>query len=112
MQTELTNAEIRKLKARAQLLEAAFKVGKAGLSGGFVQGVDAAFEYHDLIKVKFAGFKDEKKLLAEQLAGQTSSRVIMQVGHVVVLYRPLPAKAEAPGARPGGGASPDISQAD
>ncbi len=95
METEITNAEMRKLKARAQLLEAAFKVGKAGLSEGFVKSVAAAFEHHDLLKVKFVEFKEEKKSLAGQLAGQTSSRVIMQVGNVAVFYRRRQASPEA-----------------
>lgn len=91
----LTNPEIRKLKAQAQRLEVTFKVGKAGLSEGFIKSVAEAFLHHELIKVKFVEFKEDKKTLAPVLAEKTSSRLIMQVGNVVVLYRPLPpVKAE------------------
>jgi RNA-binding protein len=92
----LTNAEIRKLKARAQLLEPMFKVGKAGLSEGFVKSVDAGLTHHDLVKIKFVEFKDEKKTLAPALAEKTSSHLIMRVGNVAVLYRRLPAVETAP----------------
>src|SRR5258707_12021223 len=95
---ELTNAELRKLKARAQLLEPMFKVGKAGLSEGFVKSVDEGLGYHELVKIKFVEFKEEKKTLAPQLAEKTSSHVIMRVGNVVVLYRAKP--ASAPGTEP------------
>jgi len=95
MQT-LTNAEIRKLKARAQLLEPMFKVGKAGLSEGFVKSVDEGLAHHDLVKIKFIEFKDEKKTLAPALAEKTSSQLIMRVGNVAVLYRRLPAVETAP----------------
>jgi RNA-binding protein len=87
----LTNAEIRQLKARAQQLEPMFKVGKAGLSEGFVKSVAEGLSLHQLVKVKFAEFKEDKKTLAPELAEKTSSRLIMRVGNVAVLYRAKPA---------------------
>jgi|SRR5579872_1024876 len=85
--TSLSNAEVRKLKARAQLLEPMFKVGKAGLSEGFLKSVDEGLSHHELVKVKFVEFKEEKKTLAPLLAEKTCSQLIMRVGNVVVLYR-------------------------
>ncbi len=87
MLLKLSNPEIRKLKATAQRLEATFKVGKAGLSPQFLQGLNEGFKHHELIKVKFDEHKEEKKELAPVLAEKTSSHLIMQVGNVVVLYR-------------------------
>jgi len=84
---KLTNPELRKLKAQAQLLEPMFKVGKAGLSEAFVKSVADGLAHHELVKVKFVEFKDEKKTLAPELADKTSSHIIMRVGNVVVLYR-------------------------
>jgi RNA-binding protein len=89
----LTNPEIRELKARAQHLEPMFKVGKAGLSEGFVKSVDEGLALHELVKVKFVEFKEDKKTLAPELAEKTRSRLIMRVGNVAVLYR-RKAKAE------------------
>jgi RNA-binding protein len=93
MLPRLSNPEIRKLKAAAQRMKATFKVGKAGLSPQFLQSVDEGLKHHELIKVKFDEFKDQKKELAPVLAEKTSSHLIMQVGNVVVLYRQ---KLEAP----------------
>lgn len=87
---KISNAAIRKLKAQAQLMEATFKVGKAGLSEGFLKSVDEGLAHHELVKVKFVEFKDEKKTLAPELAEKTSSHLIMRVGNVAVLYRPKP----------------------
>jgi RNA-binding protein len=92
----LTNAEIRKLKARAQHLEPMFKVGKAGLSEGFIKSVDEGLSHHDLVKIKFVEFKDEKKTLALALAEKTASQLIMRVGNVAVLYRRLPTEEATP----------------
>jgi RNA-binding protein len=92
----LTNPEIRKLKARAQRLEPMFKVGKAGLSDAFVNGLSSAFSAHDLIKVKFAEFKEDKDVLAPELAQKTASQLIMRVGNVAVYFRPKPETGETP----------------
>ena len=71
------------------------KVGKAGLSEGFIKSVDAALAQHELVKIKFADFKEQKKELAPLLAEKTSSHLIMRVGNVMVLHRPKPV-ADAP----------------
>jgi RNA-binding protein len=84
---ELNNAQIRKLKAMAQRMEASVKVGKQGLSEGFIKSLDEELSRHELVKVKFAELKEQKKELAPQLAARTNSRLIMQVGNVVVLFR-------------------------
>jgi len=84
----LTNAQIRQLKAAAQLLEPILKIGKAGLSEGFVQTVSAALNQHELVKIKFVEFKQQKKELAPLLAEKTGSHLVMRVGNVMVLHRP------------------------
>jgi RNA-binding protein len=91
----LNNSQLRKFKATAQLLEPMLKVGKAGLSDGFLRSVDAALSQHELVKIKFAEFKEQKKELAPLLAEKTSSHLILRVGNVLVLHRPRPV-AEAP----------------
>jgi RNA-binding protein len=53
----LNNSQLRKFKAAAQLLEPMLKVGKAGLSEGFLRSVDTALTQHELVKIKFAEFK-------------------------------------------------------
>jgi len=85
---ELTNPQLSKLKGLGQLLEPVLKVGHAGLSDGFIASLDKALTDHELVKVKFSDFKDQKKILSPQLAERTSSRLIMRVGNVAVLYRP------------------------
>ncbi len=92
----LTNPELRKLKARAQRLEPMFKIGKAGLSDGFVNSLSNAFSSHDLIKVKFTEFKEEKDKLAPELAEKTASQLIMRVGNVAVYFRPKPETTTVP----------------
>ncbi|MFM2295407.1 MAG: hypothetical protein RLZZ350_1820 [Verrucomicrobiota bacterium] len=86
----LDNPTIRKFKAAAQHLEPMLKVGKAGLSDGFIKEVEFALTQKELVKIKFAEFKDQKKELAPQLAERTHSHLVMRVGNVMVLHRPRP----------------------
>jgi RNA-binding protein len=45
-------------------------------------------KHHQLVKVKFDEFKEQKKELTPQLAERSGSHLITRVGNVVVLYRP------------------------
>jgi RNA-binding protein len=90
MPEQLSNPELRRLRAAAQRLKPMLKVGKAGVSPQFLKTLEGVMQHHELIKIKFDEFKDERKALAELLAGQTGSHLILQVGHVAVLYRRKP----------------------
>jgi RNA-binding protein len=90
----LNNAQIRTLKAQAQRLKATLKVGKEGLSPQFLSALDDALKHHELVKVKFDDFKEQKKELSPQLAEETGSHLVTRVGNVVVLYRAKPNKEE------------------
>jgi RNA-binding protein len=79
--------EIRQLKARAQTLKAALKVGRQGLSPEFLHALDAALQHHELLKVKFDEFKEQRHELAPEMAEKSGSFLVTMVGHVVVLYR-------------------------
>jgi RNA-binding protein len=88
----LSNAEKRVLKARAQLLEPMVKLGHAGVTAGFLRGLDSALTLHGLVKMKFTDFKAQKHELAPQIAEKTGSVLVMQVGNVAVFYRPKVAR--------------------
>jgi RNA-binding protein len=84
----LSNPQIRALKAQAQRLKATLKIGKEGISQQFLAALDHALHSHELVKVKFADYKEEKKELTPVLAEKSGSHLITRVGNVVVLYRP------------------------
>jgi RNA-binding protein len=91
----LTNPQIRELKARAQLMKPQIKIGHDGLSEKFLVALDELLKRHELVKVKFSDFKEEKKTLAPQLAEKTASELIMRVGNVAVLFRAKPVVQKA-----------------
>lgn len=92
----LTNVQLRDLKAQAQRLKATLKVGKEGLSPQFIAALDGVLKHHELVKVKFDDFKEQKKELAPQLAEKSGSHLVTRVGNVVVLYRPKPVADSLP----------------
>ncbi|NBR85768.1 MAG: YhbY family RNA-binding protein [Proteobacteria bacterium] len=90
MNEPLPNPAIRKLKGLAQKLDPVLALGKAGVTDAFVKSLDEALGIHELVKMKFAAFKDERKTLAPQLAEKTNSHLVWVVGHVAVFYRQQP----------------------
>ena len=88
--TELTNPQIRELKAKAQRLKPMLKVGKDGLSPGFLTALDEALKHNPLLKVKFDAFKEEKRQMAQTMAQRAGAHLVTRVGNVIVLYRPKP----------------------
>ena len=93
MSSNLSNAQKRDLKARAQRLEPVVKLGHGGMSPAFLQSLDQALTQHGLVKMKFSDFKEERKELAPRIAEETKSELIMQVGNVAVYFRPPPKPA-------------------
>lgn len=94
MNEPLANPVVRKLKGFAQKLDPVLALGKSGASDAFVKSLDEALAQHELVKVKFAAFKDERKTLAPQLAEKTGSHLVWIVGHVAVFYRQQPDAAK------------------
>lgn len=83
-----TPPRLRDLKAAAQLLQPLLLVGRAGVTPAFIAALDEALRARELVKIRFSEHKAEKKTLAPVLAEATNSRLVMQVGHVAVFYRP------------------------
>jgi RNA-binding protein len=89
-----TNAQIRVFKAQAQRLKVTLKVGKEGFSPQFLAALNDALKHHELVKVKFDDFKEQKKELAPQLAEKSGSHLVTRVGNVAVLFRPKPVEPQ------------------
>jgi len=79
--------KLRELKVRAQLLKPAVRLGKAGLTPEFLAGFEDVLNRAELVKLRFEGHKDERKVLSKQLAEQSRSLLVQQVGYTAVYYR-------------------------
>jgi RNA-binding protein len=91
----MSQPNLRELKSRAQLIKPTIRLGKAGLTPEFLAAFDEALRHTPLLKLKFEEHKDERKALSKQLAEQTGSQLVQQVGHTAVFFR-APAQPDAP----------------
>jgi RNA-binding protein len=83
----LTGKQRRHLKSLAHHLEPVLFLGKEGVTTGFVEGVEKALHDHELIKIKFVAFKDQKKELSLQIAEKTSSTHVDTLGHIGIFFK-------------------------
>lgn len=83
------NAKQRKLlEKNAQPLNALVQVGGAGVTEEQIKQISRLLDEHELIKVKFNEFKDEKRELSAEIAQKTESTFVRLIGNVLILYRP------------------------
>lgn len=84
---ELSSAQRKYLRAQAHHLDPVILIGKQGLSDMVVRAVADALEAHELIKVRFNEFKDDKGELIDQIVQRTNCAVAGKIGHVAILYK-------------------------
>ena len=88
--TELTGQQRRHLRGLAHGLQPAVQVGQRGLTDAVAAEVDRALERHELIKVKLAGDREERRALADALAGRLEAHLAGTIGSMAILYRRHP----------------------
>nr|CRH07733.1 RNA-binding protein yhbY [Candidatus Magnetococcus massalia] len=87
---QLAGFQRKHLKGLAHGLKPIVFVGKEGLTDPVHDAVEEALLGHELIKVRFLDFKDQRKDLAEKLAKKSQSALVGMIGHLAILYRPHP----------------------
>ena len=85
---DLTGSDRRHLRRLAHGLDPVVQIGAAGVTPGVISALDRALEDHELVKVRIARERDERREIADELARVTHSAVAGLVGHVAALYRP------------------------
>ncbi len=91
---ELTSKRRAELKAKAHELDPVAHIGKYGVTPESLAHIDKALTDHQLIKVKFLGFKETRNELSEEIAGATSSALVDVIGNVAIFYRENPETSE------------------
>jgi RNA-binding protein len=79
----------RYLKGLAHSLKPVVMVGDKGLTENVINEVDNALSHHELIKVRVSGQeKAEQLAVLNAIAEQTSSDLVLVIGHIGGFYRP------------------------
>lgn len=84
---ELNSKQRKLLEKQAHDLQPVVIVGGAGLTDGVISMVDASLKAHELIKVKFNEYKDEKHELTQKMCEATDATLVRIIGNVAILYR-------------------------
>ena len=84
---ELTSKQRKILEKAAHDLQPVVIVGGAGMTEGVIQMADKALSDHELIKVKFNEYKEEKQELTTELSEKTNSTLVRIIGNVAILFR-------------------------
>ena len=86
----MTSKQRSYLMSLAQKLSPVAQVGKAGVTPEVTQSVTEAFNTRELIKINVQkNCFDDKRELAETLAGRTQSEPVQVIGNKIVLYKPF-----------------------
>ena len=87
---QLNNMQKQHLRRLAHDLRPAVQIGKNGLTDQIHTTIDHELNAHELIKIKFMDFKEEKRQLTEELAEASNGTLIGLIGNVAILYREQP----------------------
>ena len=84
---ELTSKHRKELERVAHDLQPVVIVGGAGVTDGVMDMIDKSLAAHELIKVKFNEYKDEKQELTQQICEKTDATLVRIIGNIALLYR-------------------------
>jgi RNA-binding protein len=87
---QLKGSQKKYLRSLAHHLKPVVMVGRNGVNENLITSVDVALKDHELIKVKFVEFKEEKKEISAQIAAATKSHVVGIIGNIAIFYRQHP----------------------
>ena len=85
--SDLTSKQRKYLRAAAHHIDPVVLIGKNGFYEGASFAIDNALNIHELIKIKFRGFKDERRDISIQISKELNCEIIGQVGNTIILYR-------------------------
>ena len=87
---ELNSKQRKLLEKAAQPLSPLVIVGQEGVTDGVSSMLSSRLEKHELVKLKFNEYKEEKQELSAGLAESTGAVLVRIIGNVAIFYRESP----------------------
>ncbi len=87
---QLTNAQRKYLRKLAHHLHPVTQVGKHGVTEHVIAKMNQELDAHELIKIRFIDFQDQKHELAGDLAERLDAVLVGLIGNTAMLYRQHP----------------------
>ncbi|NDY89611.1 YhbY family RNA-binding protein [Ideonella livida] len=96
---QLTPAERKAKRSEAHHLNPVVLIGADGLTEAVKKETDAALKAHGLIKLRvFSDDRTAREAMMNTLAEELDAAAVQHIGKLLVLWRPVPEKAEEAGA--------------
>ncbi len=89
---DLSNSQRKFLRGLTHDLEPVVMVADKGLSDNVRAEIEQALEHHELIKIKLRAEREQRKTWVDQIAADTRSELVHQIGQVACFYRRHPQK--------------------
>ena len=83
----LTSKQRKILEKQAHDLNPVVIIGQHGVTENLLKMVEDSLKSHELIKVKFNEYKDDKREYSEDIANRTDSNLVRVIGNVAIFYR-------------------------
>ena len=83
----LTSKQRKILEKQAHDLSPVVIIGQHGVTENLLKMVEDSLKAHELIKVKFNEYKDDKREYSEDIANRTDSNLVRIIGNVAIFYR-------------------------
>ena len=80
------------LRGQAHHLKPVVMIGQQGVTESVIEAVNQSLDAHELIKIRFNSFKEQKKTLAADIGEQTRSELLGVIGNIAIYYRQQPDK--------------------
>ena len=84
---ELTSSQRKELSAQAHTLKPVVIIGQNGVTDGVVDKIETSLKAHELIKIKFLEFKDEKTELTTEICETCKAQLVRIIGNIAIIYR-------------------------
>lgn len=84
---ELTSKQRKSLEKLAHDLNPIVIIGQQGVTTNLIKMVSDSLDSHELIKVKFNEYKEDKKAYSEDIANQTNSNLVRIIGNIAIFYK-------------------------
>jgi len=91
---ELSSKQRKILEKYAQALSPVVIVGQKGVSAAVEEMVNTSLASHELVKISFNEFKEEKRDLTVSLSEKCGAALVRIIGNKAILYRPAEKAAD------------------
>jgi len=86
--SELSNKQVKFLKAKAHALKPVVRVGQHGLTDAVYKELDIALDHHELVKIKVAADdREAREAMMLALSSKAHAQIVQAIGGMVVLFR-------------------------